>query len=56
MDVLFLLIPLSVFAALVGVVACLIAIKKGQYDHLEENKWKILMEPEEISKKQKAQG
>jgi cbb3-type cytochrome oxidase maturation protein len=44
MDVLLLLIPLSVVMAAAFTVACVRAIRQGQFDDLESPKWRILFE------------
>jgi cbb3-type cytochrome oxidase maturation protein len=44
MEVLFVLIPVSIALAAASLVACLIAIRGGQYDDLESPKWRILFE------------
>jgi cbb3-type cytochrome oxidase maturation protein len=44
MNVLLLLIPLSVVMAAAFTVACVRAIRQGQFDDLESPKWRILFE------------
>ena len=44
MEVLLLLIPLSVLMAAAFTVACVRAIRQGQFDDLESPKWRILFE------------
>jgi cbb3-type cytochrome oxidase maturation protein len=44
MDVLLLLIPVSIALAAASVVACLVAIRGGQYDDLESPRWRILFD------------
>jgi cbb3-type cytochrome oxidase maturation protein len=44
MDVLFVLIPVSIALAAASVVACLVAIRGGQYDDLESPRWRILFD------------
>lgn len=44
MEVLFVLIPVSIALAAASVVACLAAIRGGQYDDLESPRWRMLFE------------
>jgi cbb3-type cytochrome oxidase maturation protein len=44
MEVLFILIPVSVALAAASVVACLAAIRGGQYDDMESPRWRILFD------------
>jgi len=44
MEVLFVLIPVSVALAAASVVACLAAIRGGQYDDLESPRWRMLFD------------
>lgn len=44
MEVLFVLIPVSIVLAAASVVACLFAIRGGQFDDLESPPWRILFE------------
>ncbi len=44
MEVLYILIPLSVVLAVAFTVACVRAIRQGQFDDLESPKWRILFE------------
>jgi cbb3-type cytochrome oxidase maturation protein len=45
MEVLFVLIPVSVALATASVVACLVAIRGGQYDDMESPRWRMLFDP-----------
>jgi cbb3-type cytochrome oxidase maturation protein len=45
MEVLFVLIPVSIALATASVVACLFAIRGGQYDDLESPPWRMLFDP-----------
>lgn len=44
MEVLFVLIPVSIGLAAASVVACLAAIRGGQYDDLESPRWRMLFD------------
>ncbi len=44
MEVLYILIPVSVVLAAAFTVACLRAIRQGQFDDLESPRWRILFE------------
>ena len=44
MDVLFVLIPVSIALAAASVVACLVAIRGGQYDDMESPRWRMLFD------------
>ncbi len=44
MSVLALLIPISLVLAIVFVAACIIAIRKGQFDDMESPRWKLLFD------------
>jgi len=44
MEVLFVLIPVSIALAAASLVACLFAIRGGQYDDLESPPWRILFD------------
>lgn len=44
MSVLALLIPVSLVLAIVFVAACVIAIRKGQFDDMETPRWKLLFD------------
>jgi cbb3-type cytochrome oxidase maturation protein len=44
MEVLYVLIPVSIALAAASVVACLYAIRGGQFDDLESPPWRILFE------------
>jgi cbb3-type cytochrome oxidase maturation protein len=44
MEVLFILIPVSIALASASVVACLVAIRGGQYDDMESPRWRILFD------------
>ena len=44
MEALYLLIPVSLGLATFFVVACVVAIRLGQFDELDSPKWRLLME------------
>lgn len=50
MDVLFVLIPVSIALAAASVVACLIAIRGGQYDDMESPRWRMLFDDARVEK------
>jgi cbb3-type cytochrome oxidase maturation protein len=45
MEVLLVLIPVSIALAAASVVACLVAIRAGQYDDMESPRWRMLFDP-----------
>lgn len=49
MEVLFVLIPVSIVLAAASVVACLAAIRGGQYDDLESPRWRMLFDDRRAS-------
>ncbi len=52
MSVFYILIPVSVALAAGFVVACLFAIRRGQFDDLDSPPWRILFDDRETAKKQ----
>ena len=44
MSVLYLLIPISLVMAALGVFTCFWAIRSGQFDNLEKDRWRVFFD------------
>ncbi|MDJ0876980.1 MAG: cbb3-type cytochrome oxidase assembly protein CcoS [Halieaceae bacterium] len=54
MDSLYILIPIAVVFCAIAIKLLLWAIDNGQYDDLDKEAWRILMDEEDVQRKEQA--